>query len=266
MRRSNLKSADRTAALHRYAVALAAAATAVLLTGCHMDMWVQPKVRPYQPSDVFADGVSMRPLVPHTVDRTHFWSDTGRYTGYVKGQLVTTLPVQMTRADLERGQERFNIFCSPCHGALGNGKGMIAIRGLALRRQPATYHTDRLRKMPIGHFYDVITNGYGVMFSYASRVEPDDRWRIAAYIRVLQRSQHANASDLPPGTDIGNLPVSAPQTSAGAPETTPAAGTQFPAGTAPDSRGVAPQAPPAAQPAPAGTQPLKGNGSSANER
>jgi len=100
--------------------------------------------------------------------------------------------------DMRRGQERFNIYCSPCHGRLGDGKGMIAQRGLALVRQPASYHTDRLRKIPVGHFYDVITNGFGIMYSYASRVEPDDRWRIAAYIRALQFSQNAPLSAVPP--------------------------------------------------------------------
>ena len=98
---------------------------------------------------------------------------------------------------LERGQERFTIYCTPCHGQLGNGDGMIAARGLALKRKPATYHTDRLRKMPVGHFFDVITNGYGVMYSYGARVEVPDRWAIAAYIRVLQMSQNVRLSDLP---------------------------------------------------------------------
>ncbi|CCW34055.1 quinol:cytochrome c oxidoreductase monoheme cytochrome subunit [Chthonomonas calidirosea] len=188
-----------------------------LLAGCHQDMWDQPKADDYSPSEVFPDGATMRPLPAHTVDRTHFWTDEGRYTGYVgthyvgnklvMGRLVTRFPFKITYEDLKRGQELYNIYCSPCHGALGNGMGMIAMRGLALRRPPATYHTDRLRKMPIGHFYDVITNGYGTMFSYASRIEPDDRWRIVAYIRVLQRSQDAKPSDLPPGVDINQLPL-----------------------------------------------------------
>jgi mono/diheme cytochrome c family protein len=99
------------------------------------------------------------------------------------------------QAFLKRGQERFNIFCSPCHGRLGDGLGMIANRGLSLRRPVGNYHTDRLRKMPVGHFYDVITNGYGAMYSYASRVEPEDRWAIIAYIRVLQLSQNATPAD-----------------------------------------------------------------------
>lgn len=176
---------------------LGATAALTLLAGCHMDMWVQPKVVPYQPSEFYTDGQSMRPPVAHTVDRTHFWTDSGRYTGYEGRKMIDTIPIKLGRQDVMRGQERFNIFCSPCHGALGNGMGMIAMRGLSARRQPASYHTDRLRKMPIGHFYDVITNGYGVMYSYASRIEPDDRWRIAAYVRILQRSQNAKLTDIP---------------------------------------------------------------------
>jgi mono/diheme cytochrome c family protein len=243
---------------------MAVAVAALLLTGCHMDMWVQPKVRPYQPSDVFADGASMRPLVPHSVDRTHFWSDEGRYTGYAGGKLVTTLPVVITKPDLERGQERFNIYCSPCHGALGTGQGMIAQRGFALRRQPATYHTDRLRKMQIGHFYDVITNGYGVMYPYASRVEPDDRWRIAAYIRVLQRSQHASPADLPadldPQTREGLLSAGTtmPQpTTTGTPDRVPTNPEPVYGGQ------TVPQVPPTSA---GSAQPTQGKGSQSNER
>lgn len=184
-----------------------------LLSGCHQDMWNQPKVRPFDPSSFFGNGSADRMPVPHTVDQAHFWTDEGRYTGFtgtrivngklIPGRLVTKFPIKITMADLQRGQQRYDIFCSPCHGALGNGKGMIAERGFALRRQPASYLTKRLRDMPIGHFYDVMTNGYGVMYSYASRITPDDRWRIAAYIRVLQRSADAKLADIPanyPGT------------------------------------------------------------------
>ena len=139
-------------------------------------------------------------LVPGTVARGHLEEDTPFFTGRDdNGQLVTEIPVKFNspkefKAFLLRGQERFNIYCTPCHGRLGDGQGMISKRGLALRRPPANYHTDRLRNMPIGHFYDVMTKGYGVMFSYASRVEPQDRWAIAAYIRALQLSQHADSA------------------------------------------------------------------------
>jgi mono/diheme cytochrome c family protein len=138
--------------------------------------------------------------------------DKAYYTGRQDGKYVTEIPTKAALADykkdglrvrtfkefLMRGQERFTIYCTPCHGQLGDGNGMIAQRGFAIRRQPASYHTDRLRKMPIGHFFDVMTNGYGVMFSYAARVETDDRWAIAAYIRVLQKSADVPISQLPP--------------------------------------------------------------------
>jgi mono/diheme cytochrome c family protein len=169
-----------------------------LLAGCHIDMWRQPKVKPLEQSTFFADGMSARPPVMGTVARGELKEDEARYKGRIGGKLVDKFPFPITMEDMRRGQERFNIYCSPCHGRLGDGKGMIAQRGLALVRQPASYHTDRLRKIPVGHFYDVITNGFGIMYSYASRVEPDDRWRIAAYIRALQFSQNAPLSAVPP--------------------------------------------------------------------
>jgi mono/diheme cytochrome c family protein len=182
------------------------------LAGCHVDMWVQPKVKPYAESDFFADGQSARPLVAGTVAR-HVDADgndiirTGNafYTGIdpTTKKLVDTLPPEILAVDkdlkttLHRGRERFEIYCAPCHGRLGDGQGMIAQRGFSLRKPVGNYHTTRLRRMPLGHYYDVMTNGFGVMYSYASRVDPDDRWRIAAYIRVLQYSQNVKASDVP---------------------------------------------------------------------
>jgi mono/diheme cytochrome c family protein len=194
----------------------------ILLTGCHIDMWVQPKVKAQAESDFFPDGRGSRPLVPHTVDRDHlklddtFWAGTtGRQMvdGKPAGAIyVDTLPTSVLEAPefksateeetrtkiLKFGQERFYIFCSPCHSRLGNGEGMIAQRGFSLRRPPGNYHSDRLRKMPLGYFFDVITNGYGAMTPRAYQVEPRERWAIAAYIRVLQLSQNANESDLTP--------------------------------------------------------------------
>jgi mono/diheme cytochrome c family protein len=190
---------------------LAAAMTGLLLlAGCHLDMWTQGKIhKPYQESDFFVDGQSSRPPVPGTVARGHLHLDDALYTGKVNGKLVKEFPFPITKEALLRGQERFDIFCSPCHGRLGDGKGMIAQRGLALRRAPANYHTDRLRRMPVGHFYDVITNGFGVMYSYASRIpDPKDRWDIVAYIRALQYSQNARPQDLTP-EDIRNLNATA---------------------------------------------------------
>ncbi|HSI71935.1 MAG TPA: cytochrome c [Fimbriimonas sp.] len=170
---------------------LALLAAGVMLAGCHTDMWVQTKTEPLRESDFFADGMSARPLVPGTIARDHIRMDDGYFTGVENGKWLKDIPIEVNEALLKRGQERFDIYCSPCHGRLGDGQGMIANRGFELRRPVGNYHTERLRKMPAGHFYDVITNGYGTMFSYASRVEPQDRWAIVAYIRALQLSRHA---------------------------------------------------------------------------
>lgn len=166
-----------------------------MLAGCHTDMWVQPKTETFSESEFFTDGMSARPLVPGTIPRGDVRLDEGFYTGIENGKLLKGIPVAVTKELLDRGQERFDIYCSPCHGRTGDGEGMISHRGFKLKRPPGNYHTDRLRNMPAGHFYDVITNGYGTMFSYASRVEPQDRWAIVAYVRALQLSQHASAAD-----------------------------------------------------------------------
>jgi mono/diheme cytochrome c family protein len=168
----------------------------ISLAGCHTDMWVQPRDKVLNASEFFADGRSSRPPVPGTVAHGNVQPADGYHTGWENGKLVKELPVPLTRELLYRGQERFNIYCAPCHGKTGDGKGMITQRGLILRRQPANYHTDRLRQIAIGHFFDVITNGYGIMYSYAGRVDIPDRWAIAAYIRALQYSQNVPADQL----------------------------------------------------------------------
>jgi len=155
----------------------------------------QPRYKPLAATDFFGDGRSARPEVEGTVARGHLRIDTARYTGKMNDQEIDTFPIPISRADLLRGQERFNIYCSPCHSRVGDGNGMVVRRGY---RQAASYHTDKLVKAPVGHFFDVMTNGFGAMPSYASRIEPDDRWRIAAYIRVLQFSQNATIADVPP--------------------------------------------------------------------
>jgi len=155
----------------------------------------QPKYIPLRPSDFFADGRSARPIPEGTVARGQLRADKVFYTGKVGDQFVDHLPFPVTRAVLERGQERFNIYCTPCHGRLGNGLGMIVRRGL---KRPPSYHIDRLRQIPVGYFYDIITNGFGAMQDYSAQVEPRDRWAIAAYIRVLQYSQQASINDVPP--------------------------------------------------------------------
>jgi hypothetical protein len=175
------------------AIALVALAGAIL-PGCRLDMHIQPKYLPYDPSNFFDDGRSERQPVPGTVARGHLRLDELLYTGKANGALSNRFPFPITRADLERGRERFNIYCTPCHDYTGSGRGMIVQRGFP---PPPSYHIDRLRNVPAGHFFDVMTNGFGSMYSYASRVSPEDRWRIAAYIRALQLAQHASLTDVP---------------------------------------------------------------------
>ncbi|HTS74902.1 MAG TPA: cytochrome c [Bryobacteraceae bacterium] len=165
------------------------------LTGCRRDMQMAPRYDPMSSSDFFADGRSARPEIPGTVPRGHLKIDKALYTGKVNDQLIDYFPFPITRADLERGQDRYNIYCSPCHSRIGDGEGMVVKRGF---RQPPSYRIERLIQAPVGHFFDVMTNGFGAMPSYASRVPTDDRWRIAAYIRVLQFSQTASINDVPP--------------------------------------------------------------------
>ena len=170
------------------------------LSGCNTDMWRQPKQEPLDESAFYADGAANRPLVPGTIARGHLQEDDAYFVGAVNGKWLDGFPagIKVDRVLVDRGQDRFNIYCTPCHGRLGDGQGMIAQRGYTLKRPVGNYHTDRLRRMPVGHFYDVITNGYGAMFSYASRIEPQDRWAIVAYIRALQLSQYATPADLKP--------------------------------------------------------------------
>jgi mono/diheme cytochrome c family protein len=191
------------------ALALCVAVCVVLMGGCRQDMHVQPKILPLAPSRFFDDGRSARPVVPGTIARGQLRTDELLYTGKINGVAADTFPFLMTRKDLERGQERFNIYCAPCHGRLGNGQGMIVQRGFPA---PPSYHIDRLRQAPAGHFFDVMTNGFGMMFSYASRVKPEDRWRIVAYIRALQLSQHAGVATVPEEkrTEVQGAASSAP--------------------------------------------------------
>ena len=169
---------------------LAVVAASISLTSCRQDMHNQPRYKPFAATNFFGDGRSARPTIADTVARGQLHLDEARYTGKENGKDINYFPIQITREDLSRGQERFNIYCSPCHGRLGDGHGMVVSRGL---RQPPSYHDPRLVNAPVGHFFDVMTNGYGAMYSYASRVAVDDRWRIAGYIRALQLSQNAPA-------------------------------------------------------------------------
>jgi mono/diheme cytochrome c family protein len=175
----------------RLALALGAA---LALAGCRQDMHDAPRYKPLAESDFFADGSSARPLPAGTVARGELREDKLLFTGRTAdGDIATELPMPVDRALLVRGRQRFDIFCAPCHGRLGDGGGMVVRRGF---KRPASYHDPRLRLAPIGYFFDVMTNGFGVMPSYAAQVPAHDRWAIAAYIRVLQRSQNFDASQL----------------------------------------------------------------------
>lgn len=177
--------------------ALAGLAVLLFGTGCRQDMFNQPKVKPLARSDFYDDGSGARPPAAGTVARGQLRADRAFETGIgPDGRFVGRLPLPLTRDLLRRGRERFDIFCSPCHGRLGDGRGMIVQRGF---KAPPSYHIDRLRRQPIGYFFDVMTNGFGQMSSYAIQVPPADRWAIAAYIRALQLSQHAPIAELPAG-------------------------------------------------------------------
>ena len=169
-------------------------AAGLLAAGCRQDMHDQPKFKPYAKSDFFADRRSARPLVDGTIARGHLRDDAVLYTGKAGGQPVGAFPFAVTAEMMARGQERFDIFCSPCHGRTGAGDGMIVRRGY---RKPPTFHQDRLRQAAPGYVFDVITNGFGAMPDYAQQIPVRDRWAIAAYVKALQRSQHAAADRLP---------------------------------------------------------------------
>lgn len=168
---------------------------ALATTACRQDMHDQPRYKPLAESNFFSDHRSERPQVEGTVARGHLRVDQARYSGKFGDADVDAFPFPITRDDLVRGQQRFNIYCSPCHSRVGDGNGLVVQRGF---RQPPSYYIDRLKQAPVGHFFDVITNGFGAMASYATRVTPDDRWRIIAYIRALQLSESASVNDVPP--------------------------------------------------------------------
>lgn len=175
---------------------LLAAAALLVLSGCRQDMQDMPRYTPLRRSDFFADQRSQRPPVEGAIARGHLKDDAAFYTGKdPAGRFVAEFPFPVTRQVLTRGQQRFNVYCAPCHDSLGNGLGMIVRRGY---RRPPSYHIDRLREVSNGYLYDVITNGFGAMPDYAAQIPPADRWAIVAYLRALQRSQHATAKDVPP--------------------------------------------------------------------
>lgn len=174
---------------------LVAALCAPWAAGCHRDMYDQARVDPLEASTFFADGRSARPLVEGTVPRGALDEDEAFATGRSGGKPLREIPVAVDRALLQRGRERFNIYCSVCHGRSGEGDGTIVRRGF---RRPPSYHTAKLRGAPVGHFFDVVAHGFGAMPAFAAEVPPRDRWAIAAYIRALQLSQYATPEDLTP--------------------------------------------------------------------
>ena len=174
--------------------AVVIAAACVALGGCRQDMHDAPSYDPLQATNFFANGAASRPLVPNTVARGQLRADEHLYTGKINGQVANEFPMPVTKQVLDRGQERFNVYCSPCHGRTGEGNGMIVQRGF---RQPPSYHEERLRNVPVGYFFDVMTNGFGAMQDYSAQVTVPDRWAIAAYIRVLQLSRSATVNDVP---------------------------------------------------------------------
>jgi len=167
-------------------------------------MHVQPKQNPFARSSFFPDQRSERPPVEGTVARGQLHADTYFYTGKIGNDPGDSMPFPVTKEVLERGRERFNIYCSPCHSFLGDGNGFVPSRGFA--RRPPSYHIPRLQKAPLGYFFDVMTNGFGIMPDYRSQILPEDRWKIAAYIRALQLSQNATQADVPAGQAVPSQP------------------------------------------------------------
>ncbi len=160
----------------------------------------QPRYKPLAKSSFFGDGRSARPLVEGTVARGHLLADEHFSFGKSGGALVRTFPFPVTLEVLQRGRERYDIFCAVCHGRAGNGDGMVVRRGF---RPPPSFHIERLREAPVGHFFDVISNGFGAMPDYAEQIPAKDRWAITAYIRALQLSQNARLEDVPIGARKG---------------------------------------------------------------
>ncbi len=173
------------------------------LAGCRQDMHDQPRFKPLAMSDFYTDLRSARPPVEGTVARGQLHEDTYFYTGKIGKDDGDYMPFPATEDVLQRGQQRFNIYCAPCHSRMGDGNGMIVQRGF---KHPPSYHIERLEKAPLGYFFDVMTNGFGAMPSYAAQIPEHDRWCIAAYIRALQLSQHATSADVPAGQAVPSPP------------------------------------------------------------
>jgi mono/diheme cytochrome c family protein len=190
----------RLQTIHRQAPTSLLLAALFVCAGCHQDMKNQPRYEPLEESSFFPNDMSSRPLVAGTVARGQLNEDIVFQTGKDEsGNFVAEVPLPLSRELLERGQSRFNIYCTPCHARTGNGDGMVVQRGF---KRPPSYHIERLVNAPSGHFFDVMTKGFGVMPSFAVQLDPRDRWAIVAYIRVLQLSQNATLEDVPPSERV----------------------------------------------------------------
>ena len=190
----------------------------LVLAGCRQEMYDQSRVRPLAQSDFYSDLRTARPQVEGTVARGQLHEDEYFYTGKIGGNPGDYMPFPVTEEVLARGHERFNIYCAPCHSRLGDGNGMVPRRGF---KHPPTYHQDRLRKAPLGYFFDVMTNGFGVMSDYTTQIAPRDRWCIVAYIRALQLSQNATHADLASGENVPSAPLKFKEPGSGATPATP---------------------------------------------
>ena len=188
--------------MFRWSMAVAALAVLIPLAGCRQDMQNEPKMIPQRGSTFFASGRSVRPQVLGTVARGQLDADTYFYTGMIDKKAQDAMPFPVTMTVLKRGQERFDIYCTPCHSRVGNGRGMIVERGY---KPAGDLISARILQEPLGHYYDVISHGYGAMPDYAAQITPQDRWAIAAYIRALQLSQNAPLADAPAGMNIQTL-------------------------------------------------------------
>jgi mono/diheme cytochrome c family protein len=190
----------------------------LVLAGCRQEMYDQSRMKPLAQSDFYSDLRTARPQVEGTVARGQLREDEYFYTGKIGGNPGDYMPFPVTEEVLARGHERFNIYCAPCHSRLGDGNGMVPQRGF---KHPPTYHQDRLRKAPLGYFFDVMTNGFGVMPDYTTQIAPRDRWCIVAYIRALQLSQNATQSDVAAGEKVPSPSLKFKEPGSGATPATP---------------------------------------------
>ena len=202
MRQHANGSGERSASQVRAAGMLLAAGGLMLMTGCRQDMHNQPKFYPQRGTDFYADGRSVRPQVENTVARNQLRENSYFFTGFINGKEGDGLPFPVTLTVLHRGQQGYNVYCTPCHSRVGNGAGMIVQRGYAAA---GNFHTARLEAEPLGHFFNVISNGYGAMPDYSAQLTPADRWAVVAYIRALQLSQKASAADVANGAHVEPL-------------------------------------------------------------